>query len=75
MAKRKIGKKLVRTAENPVTHELETTVLDAVQVAYERVHQAVDAQMLKLSVAEQHRLATRLLDLAAGMLPHTDVKE
>lgn len=52
MSRRNITRKTARVAENPVTHELETTVLDTTQLALERIIQCIDGQMLKLSTAE-----------------------
>jgi hypothetical protein len=61
----------VRVQMNSVTGKLESTTLDATQLAFERVVQTIDGQMLKLSAAEGENLARRLLDRIARMLPHT----
>lgn len=75
MTRKRIGKKLVRVAVDQVSHEIEVTPLTDVQLAFDRVRACADREMQKLSVAECHQLATKLLDMAAGMLPHQDCKE
>lgn len=51
----------VRVSENPVTHQLESVVLDDVQRAFERIVAAVDGAMLALGTADRDRLARRLV--------------
>lgn len=46
-----IEQKLVRVQENPVTHVLERTILDAPQRAFERAVAALDSAMLAVPTA------------------------
>jgi hypothetical protein len=74
VAKRKqIAKRDVRLHQNPVTHELEVTVLDDVQDAYEVCVRVIEGQMKKLSVAPKcERLARKLLARVTEMLPRSE---
>jgi hypothetical protein len=72
MSRKPIRPRTVRVRRDPVTGELETTVLDSVQRAYERVHAAIDREMLQLDAPARERLAARVVDLAEGMRPHTE---
>ncbi len=68
--KKIICEKTERVWKDPVTNQMVVLKLDAVQKALERVHQALDREMLKLSTDEQSRLVAGVLDLLAGMVPH-----
>lgn len=70
--KKIIRDRSVRCWEDPVTHEVHELVLDNVQKAFERVHQTIDGQMLKLSAVEQIRLVDKIHELLTGMVPHTE---
>ena len=73
MARKRLDKRYVRIKRDPVTSELEVTVLDAVQLAFERVIQTIDGQMLKVGdSAGRDRLACMILDRVELMLPHTE---
>ena len=72
MSKSPLRKRTVRVRQNPVTHQLEVTVLDAVQQAFERIDATINREMLKLDAPARERLATRVVELAEGMLPHTE---
>lgn len=73
MAKRRIQRRLERVSENPVTHELEVTRLDAVQLAFERVVACLDRERLHLSAAECVTLVDRVAAALVEMVPHTEV--
>lgn len=67
------GKRIVakteRVQRDAVTGELEVTILDAEQKAYERCCQAIDGQMIALSdAAPCERLARRLLARIGQMI-------
>lgn len=62
----------VRIVRDPVSGKLESTYLDDVQKAFERLVAQIDGAMLPLSTADQHRLAARLIERVGQMVPHTD---
>lgn len=73
MARKRIAQRTERVSRNPVTGEIETVVLDAVHRSLELIANVVENQMLKLdSTAQRYTLAERVIELATGMLPHTD---
>lgn len=71
MAKQRIVKKLVRVQENPVTHKLERTELDAVQLAYERCIQAVDGALCQLPTTGTDRWHS-LIEEARALLGYLE---
>jgi prophage DNA circulation protein len=68
VGKKQITERAARVHQNPVTHETEVTVLDDVQKAFERCVQCIDGQMLKLSAADNERLARRLIERVRQMI-------
>ena len=70
-AKKPITTKVFRTWQDPVTGQLHTLELDAVQLALERVLQSLDGQLLKLSTGDGYRLVERLQEELVLKLPHT----
>jgi hypothetical protein len=72
VSKKRIEERTVRVQENQVTHKLETTILDDVERAFERIVQTVDGQMLKLGTADRDRLARKVIERVGRMLPHSD---
>jgi hypothetical protein len=73
--KKDIKRKDVRVSRDAVTGKLESVVLDAVQLAFERCTQVIEGKMLELPNADVHRLAKKLADWLARMQPHYDGKE
>lgn len=70
-AKKPITTKVFRTWQDPVTGQLHTLELDAVQLALERVLQSLDGQLLKLTPESGYRLVERLQEELVLKLPHT----
>lgn len=60
-----------RRHRDAVTGELVTVVLDDVRRALERIHAAIDGQMLDLNANDRARLVAELQTLLDGMKPHT----
>lgn len=71
-ASKPITEKTHRRVENPVTHEIEVTILDGVQKALERIHQTLDREMLPLSNDDCGRLVERVRTLLDGMVPNSN---
>jgi len=70
--KKPIVEKTERRWVDPVTNELHVLKLDATRLALERIHAALDREMLKLSSVECGRLVEGVLDLLAGMVPNSE---
>jgi hypothetical protein len=70
--KKDVKRKDVRVSRDPVTGKLESVVLDAVQLAFERCTQVIEGKMMALSNGDVHRLAAKLADWLARMQPHRD---
>ena len=79
MASKRIERKAVRVQMDAVTGKLTSTVLDPLQLAFERCTQAIEGQHKKLAeatgAADAERLARRLREWLVGLLPHTDGPE
>ena len=69
--KKPIVEKTERRWVDPVTNEFHVLKLDAKQKALERVHAALDREMLQLSTEDNAWLVAGVLDLLAGMVSHT----
>lgn len=65
-----IAAKTQRTSRDAVTGEMQTTVLDAVQRALERIVAFIDRERLKLSNDDAARLAALLEAELKKMQPH-----
>jgi hypothetical protein len=75
VAKDRFTPKSQRIKRDPVTGVREVTVLDPVQLAYERILRAMDTELAKLSNVEGENLMNRVAEAVVFKLPHTDGPE
>jgi len=71
MARRKIERRLTKTARDPVTGAYATEQLDAVHAARERVRACLERELARLDAAAGYRLADEVEELLRAMRPHT----
>lgn len=72
MPKKPIARRDVRVSIDAVTHEKQVTILDPVQLAFERVVQAIDRERKALSNGDAIRLVDRVQEELTKMVPFTD---
>ncbi len=69
---RRFDEKRVRVSQNAVTGELEHTIIDDVQKAFERVASVMESEAMKLSISDARRYKDKLAGVLALMYPHCD---
>lgn len=67
--------KRVRVVEDQITHELTRTILDDVQLAFERVAANLEAQSMPFSRGDRMRYLDKLAGFLARMYEHTDADQ
>ena len=63
-----------RDHQNPVTHEMERTVLDPGQSAFERIREAIDREMVRARVgtAMRQKMLKLILKFCRRSMPFVD---